>query len=213
MSSTRQIFSSAVLSERHQALLEELRQVEKLRRKLRHVEARTIGPEDGVPKRAAEQEPFRDPAVRRLTRVGSLARFDGRIARVPRICDYFERGLGVFIPAVARLGDDVAVTCRQPAGPGCPTTLELTRRRDRPSIRGRALAPTFIRRCTSEHGNKSIAFPKLNVVLVMHLLGSASRRLLVNAVELCSADHLPAAVHHEHFVPHDAGRPKGRPSS
>jgi hypothetical protein len=43
MSSTRQIFSSAVLSERHQALLEELRQVEKLRRKLRHVEARTIG--------------------------------------------------------------------------------------------------------------------------------------------------------------------------
>jgi hypothetical protein len=43
MSITRQIFSSAVLSERHQALLEELRQVEKLRRKLRHVEARTIG--------------------------------------------------------------------------------------------------------------------------------------------------------------------------
>ena len=43
MSSTRQLFSSAVLSERHQALLEELREVEKLRSKLRHVEARTIG--------------------------------------------------------------------------------------------------------------------------------------------------------------------------
>jgi len=41
MSSTRQIFSSAVLNERHQALLEELREVEKLRSKLRHVEART----------------------------------------------------------------------------------------------------------------------------------------------------------------------------
>ena len=43
MSSTRRIFSSAVLSERHQALLEELREVEKLRSKLRHVEAKTIG--------------------------------------------------------------------------------------------------------------------------------------------------------------------------
>lgn len=57
MSSTRQIFSSAVLNERHQALLEELREVEKLRSKLRHVEARQ---EESVPKRAAEQEPFRD---------------------------------------------------------------------------------------------------------------------------------------------------------
>jgi len=83
----------------------------------------------------------------------------------------------------------------------------------RPSIQDRALAPAFIRRCTSEHRNESIAFPKLNVVLVMHLLGSASRRLLVNAVELCSADHLPAAVHHEHLVPHSAVRSQGRPSS
>jgi hypothetical protein len=116
-------------------------------------------------------------------------------------------------PAVASLGDDVAATCRQPARPGCLTMLELTRRRDRPSIQDRALAPTFIRRCTSEHSNESIALPKLNVVLVMHLLGSASRRLLVNAVELCSADQLPAAVHHEHLVPHNAVRSQRRPSS
>src|SRR3954454_20731925 len=115
-------------------------------------------------------------------------------------------------PAVAHLGDDVAATSRQPARPWCLTTLELTRR-DWPSIQDRPLAPTFIRRCASEHSNESIAFPKLNFVLVMHLFGSASRRLLVNAVELCSADQLPAAVHHEHLVPHNAVRSQRRPSS
>jgi hypothetical protein len=51
--------------------------------------------------------------------------------------------------------------------------------------------------------NTPITFPKLHVVLATHLLGSTSRRLLVNAVKLCCADHLPAAVHHKHFVPHD----------
>ncbi|WP_167772295.1 hypothetical protein [Bradyrhizobium frederickii] len=70
-----------------------------------------------------------------------------------------------------------------------------------------ARSPKIFIRCTSEHRNKSIAVPKLNVVLAMHLLGSTSRRLLVNAVKLCSADHAPTAVHHEHFVPHD-GSPK-----
>jgi hypothetical protein len=88
-----------------------------------------------------------------------------------------------------------------------------TRPRDRPSIQDRALTPIFVRRCTSEHSNKSIAFPKLNVVLAMHLLGSTPRRLLVNAVELRHADHLPAAVHHECFVPHYAIRSQQGPSS
>lgn len=41
--------------------------------------------------------------------------------------------------------------------------------------------------------NTPITFPKLHVVLATHLLGSTSRRLLVNAVKLCCADHLPAA--------------------
>ncbi|WP_181769591.1 hypothetical protein [Bradyrhizobium sp. UNPA324] len=40
---TRQIYTCAVLSERLQALVAELREVEKLRSKLRHVEARTMG--------------------------------------------------------------------------------------------------------------------------------------------------------------------------
>jgi hypothetical protein len=43
MSRTRQIYTCAVLSERLQALVAELREVEKLRSKLRHVEARTMG--------------------------------------------------------------------------------------------------------------------------------------------------------------------------
>ncbi|WP_206734890.1 hypothetical protein, partial [Bradyrhizobium zhanjiangense] len=55
-----------------------------------------------------------------------------------------------------------------------------------------------------EDGDKPIPFPKLNVVLAMHLLGSTSRRLLVDAVELRGADHSAAAVHHEHSVPHDS---------
>lgn len=105
------------------------------------------------------------------------------------------------IPAVASLGDGVAATCRQPARPVASQRLNQLGGRDRLPIQDRALAPTFIRRCTSEHRNEPIAFPKLNVVLVMHFLGAAPRRLLVNAVELCSADHLPAAVHHEHLVP------------
>ena len=114
------------------------------------------------------------------------------------------------VPDALGSRDDLcfALTRRQLARPGCLTTLEPTRRRDRLPIQDRALAPTFIRRCTSEHRNEPIAFPKLNVVLVMHFLGAAPRRLLVNAVELCSADHLPAAVHHEHLVPHDAVRSK-----
>ena len=64
-------------------------------------------------------------------------------------------------------------------------------------------SPQSLIRYTSEHCNKSIAFPKLHVVLAVHLLGSTSRRLLVNAIELCGADHSPIPVHHEHFVPHD----------
>lgn len=43
MSSPRQVYSCAVLSERRQGLVVELREVEKLRTKLRRVEARTIG--------------------------------------------------------------------------------------------------------------------------------------------------------------------------
>lgn len=43
MSSMRQIYTCAVLNERLQALVAELREVEKLRSKLRHLEARTIG--------------------------------------------------------------------------------------------------------------------------------------------------------------------------
>lgn len=43
MSSTRQSYTCAVLSERLQALVTELREVEKLRSRLRHVEARTLG--------------------------------------------------------------------------------------------------------------------------------------------------------------------------
>lgn len=40
---TRQTYTCAVLRERLQALVTELREVEKLRSKLRHVEARAIG--------------------------------------------------------------------------------------------------------------------------------------------------------------------------
>ncbi|MFB6452094.1 hypothetical protein [Bradyrhizobium tunisiense] len=40
----------------------------------------------------------------------------------------------------------------------------------------------FVRRCTSKCSNEAITFPKLNVVLAIHLFGSTSRRLLVNAV-------------------------------
>lgn len=182
MSRTRQIYTCAVLSERLQTLVAELREVEKLRSKLRHIGARATGRRRRT-KRAAEQEPFRDPA-------GSEDR-----------------------PALASRGDGGPATCRQPARPACLTTFELTRWRDRPSIQDRAVTLTFVRRCTSEHSNKSIAFPKLNVVLAMHLLGSTPRRLLVNAVELCRADHWSGAVHHKRFVPHDAIRSQRRPSS
>lgn len=61
----------------------------------------------------------------------------------------------------------------------------------------------FVRRCTSKYSNEA-TFPKLNVVLAIHWFGSTSRRLLINAVELGGANHVPAAVYHEHFVPHDA---------
>lgn len=64
-------------------------------------------------------------------------------------------------------------------------------------------AVAFVGPCALKHGDEPIAFPKLDVVLAMHLFGSTSRSLLVDAVELCGADHLPAAVHHEHSVPHD----------
>lgn len=43
MSSMRQVYTCAVLSERLHALVAELREVEKLRSKLRRVEARTLG--------------------------------------------------------------------------------------------------------------------------------------------------------------------------
>ncbi|MDH2347189.1 MULTISPECIES: hypothetical protein [unclassified Bradyrhizobium] len=54
-----------------------------------------------------------------------------------------------------------------------------------------------------KNSNEPATFPKLDVVLAVYFLNSTSRRLLVNAVKLCGADHSPAAVHHEHFVPHD----------
>lgn len=60
MSSTRQSYTCAVLSERLQALVAELREVEKLRSRLRHVEARTLGRRRRA-KRRAEQEPFKGP--------------------------------------------------------------------------------------------------------------------------------------------------------
>lgn len=43
MSSTRQSYTYTVMSERLQALVAELREVERLRSRLRHVEARTLG--------------------------------------------------------------------------------------------------------------------------------------------------------------------------
>lgn len=43
MSSTGQVYNCAVLRERLQAILAELREVEALRSRLRNVEARTIG--------------------------------------------------------------------------------------------------------------------------------------------------------------------------
>lgn len=43
MSSTRQVYTSAVLRERLQTIVAELREVEKLRSRLRSLEARTIG--------------------------------------------------------------------------------------------------------------------------------------------------------------------------
>lgn len=36
------------------------------------------------------------------------------------------------------------------------------------------------------HGDEPIAFPKLDAVLAMHLFGSTSRSLLVDAALLCS---------------------------
>ncbi|MGY4429640.1 hypothetical protein ACVWWO_002117 [Bradyrhizobium sp. F1.13.1] len=52
------------------------------------------------------------------------------------------------------------------------------------------------------HLRKPIAFPKLHVVLAIHLLGSTSRRLLVNTVKLCCADHLPQSTTNT-LYPHD----------
>ncbi|WFU25574.1 hypothetical protein QA649_05010 [Bradyrhizobium sp. CB1717] len=55
----------------------------------------------------------------------------------------------------------------------------------------------FIRCYASKNGDEPISFPKLNVVLPAHLLGSTSRSLLVDAVELRGADHSPPAVHYK----------------
>ncbi len=58
---------------------------------------------------------------------------------------------------------------------------------------GQAIASIFLRRCTSKDGDEPIPFPKLNVVLAIHLLGSTSRSLLIDAVELRGADHSSVA--------------------
>lgn len=47
-------------------------------------------------------------------------------------------------------------------------------------------AVAFVGPCALKHGDEPIAFPKLDVVLAMHLLGSTSRSLLVDAAPLRS---------------------------
>lgn len=133
------------MRERVQSLVAELREVEKLRTKLRHVEARTIG-RDGVS--------------------------NGQQSK---------------------------------RGTNSATRQAL--------YSGQAIASIFLGRCTSKDRDEPIPFPKLNVVLAMHLLGSTSRSLLIDAVELRGADHSSVAVHHEHSVPHDGSAIQGGPPS
>lgn len=64
----------------------------------------------------------------------------------------------------------------------------------------------FVRRCTSKYSNEAITSPKLKVVLAR--VGSTSRRLLVNAVEL-RRKPLAGCCPPRTLVVHDAVPPKG----